>query len=247
MAAGENVENILNGGAARRGDDADSPGKRGQRFLACGGEEALGGELGLELLEGDLEGSGAHRLHVFGEQLHFAASLVHRDASASDDLHPVLRTEAQQAGLGTKHDDAELRVAVLQGEVEMAAFGGTIVGDFALNPDIGKSFFEVGADGGDQFPHGINAARGYFGGKLEGKLRIAHEESLAGEGRSRGGCVYRSLLRSFFASSRDGSSFNAISISLRAALRLPSFSKTIPSRQCAIARVGARPSLGWVR
>ena len=159
-------------------------GSSGQRLFALRGEESLGGELGLELLEGDLQGSGAHRLHVFGEQLHLAASLIHGDASAGDDLHSVLRTEAQQARLGAEHDDAELGVAILQGEVEVAALGRAVVGDFALDPDIGKALFKMGADGGDQLAHAVDAARGCFGGKLEGKLRIAHGESLAGEANS---------------------------------------------------------------
>ena len=161
-------------------------GSSGQRLLALLGKESLGGELGLELLEGDLQGSGAHGLHEFGEQLHLAASLVQGDAAAGDDLHPVLRTEAQQARLGAEHDDAELRVAVLQGEVEMAAVGGAVVGDLAFDPDVGKSLLQMGADGGDQFAHGVDAARGRFGGKLEGELgRIVHGESLAGVGNGR--------------------------------------------------------------
>jgi hypothetical protein len=187
VAAGEDVENISNDGAARRGDDADAPWKLGQRFLALLGKESLGGELGLELLEGDLQGSGAHGLHVFGEQLHFAAGFIHGDAAAGDDLHPVLWAEAQQACLGAKHDDAQLGVSVLEGEVEMAAFGGPVVGDFTLHPDVGKSLLEMGADGGDQFVHGEDAARGRFGGELEGELgRIVHGESLAGRGSQRG-------------------------------------------------------------
>ena len=160
-------------------------GSAGKGFLRSCGEESLGGQLGLELLEGDLQGSGAHRLHVFGEQLHLAARLVHGDASAGDDLHPVLRTEAQQARLGAKHHDAKLRVAVLEREVDVAALGGTIVGDFAFDPDIGKTLFQMGADGGNQLAHGEDAARRCFRGKLEGELRIAHLESLAGEGNSR--------------------------------------------------------------
>ena len=80
MTPAEDVENVLNDGAARRGDDSDAAGQGGQRLLAPGSEESFGGELGLELLEGDLECSGAHGFHELGEQLHLSASLIHGDA-----------------------------------------------------------------------------------------------------------------------------------------------------------------------
>jgi hypothetical protein len=56
-------------------------------------------------------------LHVFGEQLHLAARFVHGDATARDYLHAILRSEAQQASLGTKHHDPELGFAIFQREV----------------------------------------------------------------------------------------------------------------------------------
>ena len=180
MAALQDVENVLNDGAARRGDDADAAGQGRKGLLALRGEESLGRQLCLELLEGDLHGPGAHRFHVFGEQLHFAARLVHGDAAAGDDLHAILRTKAQQARLGAKHHKAKLRVAVLQGEIDVATLGGAVVGDFSFDPDVGKTLLKMGADGGHQFAHTVDAARRCFGGKLEGELRIAHLGSLAG-------------------------------------------------------------------
>ncbi len=68
----------------------------------------------------------------------------------------VCGTEAQQAGGGAEHHDADLRVAVFEGEVEMSGLGGTEVGDLAFDPGVGVFALDVGADGGDQvadFPY----------------------------------------------------------------------------------------------
>ena len=90
------------------------PGQHGNRLAARGIEQAFGGQLGLQLLESNLQRARALGLKVLGLKLQVAALVVNRDSSARDDLQAVLRTEAQQPRLRAPHHDAQLRRAVLQ-------------------------------------------------------------------------------------------------------------------------------------
>ena len=99
-------------------------GSGGIGFFLSGGEQAFGFELGLELLEGQLQGSGAFGLDVFGGDLELAAVFVDGDSSADDDLQTVGGAKTQQARGGAEHDHVDLRVAVFQREVKMAGIGG---------------------------------------------------------------------------------------------------------------------------
>ena len=96
---------------------------------------------------------------MLGLELQVTALVVDGDASAGDDLHAVLRAETQQPRLRPPHHHAQLRRAVLQREVEVAGFGGAIVGDFALDVNVGEGALHLRAHGRDQFAHGINLAR----------------------------------------------------------------------------------------
>ena len=109
MAALEHVENVAQRGGLRRCDNADARGQRWDRLLAFGGEQAFGFEFGLELLEGQLQRTGAFGLDVFGRNLQFAAIFVDGDASAHDDLQAVGGAKAQQARRRAEHHDANLR------------------------------------------------------------------------------------------------------------------------------------------
>jgi hypothetical protein len=89
-AARENLDQVGNGGAARRGDDADAARKPRQPALALRREQSLGGELLLELLEGQLQRAHALRLERLHLQLVFAADLIDIDAAARQHRQAVL-------------------------------------------------------------------------------------------------------------------------------------------------------------
>ena len=66
--------------AVERGDDADLAGQGGKRALARRGEEPLGLQLPLQLLERELQRAEALRLEVLAHELIFALRLVDRRA-----------------------------------------------------------------------------------------------------------------------------------------------------------------------
>jgi hypothetical protein len=158
VAAGDDVEEVANDGAGGRGDDAHGAGKCGQRLLAFGVEQAFGLEALFELLEGQLQGAGADGLHGFGHQLHLAALLVDADAAAHQDVQAVFGAEAQQHGLAAEEDNGQLRVGVLEREVEVAGGRGTEVGDFAFDPDVAVFLLDELADLADEFANRPDAA-----------------------------------------------------------------------------------------
>src|SRR5687768_4203733 len=55
MPPPQDVQDVLNCGAARRGNDSDVAGQYGNGFLASRIEKTFAGEFGLELLEGNLK------------------------------------------------------------------------------------------------------------------------------------------------------------------------------------------------
>ena len=64
IAAAQHADDVAQRRAVDRGDDADAAGQCGQRPLAGLVEQPLGGELLLQLLEGELQRAQALRLHV---------------------------------------------------------------------------------------------------------------------------------------------------------------------------------------
>jgi hypothetical protein len=138
-AARENLDHVRDGGAARRGDDPDAPREARQRTLALGREEALGGQLLLELLEGQLQRAQSLRLQQFHQQLVFAAGFVDIDAAARQHRQPVLRLEFPEAVGGAEGHALHLRIAFLQGEVVVAARGQLEAGDLAGHRNIGET------------------------------------------------------------------------------------------------------------
>src|SRR5580658_2262494 len=106
------------------------------RGKAAGVEEALGFEAFLQLLECELEGASADGFHCLGDKLHLAALLVDADAAADQHVEAVFRAEAEQHGLAAEEDNGKLRVGVFEGEINMAGWGGSEVGDFAFDPDV---------------------------------------------------------------------------------------------------------------
>ena len=111
-------------------------GSMGSGFLRAYVEKPLGVEALLELLERQLQRAHSRRLDVLDVNLVLAARLVHADRSAHDQLQSVLGPEFQPHRLRAKAHAAHLRLRVLEREIEMPGLRGTIVGNFALDPQI---------------------------------------------------------------------------------------------------------------
>ena len=134
-ASRQDVQDVSNRSAGRRGDHADSAGEAGQAALELGVEEALAGQLRLEALELLPQGPDAGLLHVLGDELEFPARLIEADSAAREHFLAIARGEANAAVLAAKHGGAQLRVAVLEGEVPVAGGGLGEVRQLALDPD----------------------------------------------------------------------------------------------------------------
>ena len=142
-------------------------GKAGIGLLAAGLEQAFGGQLGLQLLEGNLQRARALGFEVLGLELQVAALVVDGDPAASDDLQAVLRPKAQQPRLRPPHHHPQLRRAILQREVKMSGLGRPVVGDFAFDVNVGEGALHLGAHRGHQFAHRIDLARRRLKGQPE--------------------------------------------------------------------------------
>jgi len=145
-------------GAGGGGDDTDAVGEGRKWALARGVEEALSEQAGFELFEGELECARAKRFEGFGDELELAALFVDGDAAAREHREAILRAKAEELCAIAEEDDGQLRVAVLEGEIEMAGGGGAAVGDFTFDEDVWVIMLEAAADGGDEFGDGEDAA-----------------------------------------------------------------------------------------
>ena len=157
-AALQNLDHIRDGGAARRGDDPDTPGEARHGTLAFGREETFGGKFLFELLEGQLQRAQSLRFEQFDQQLVFAAGFVDIDAAARQHGESVARLEFPEAVGGAEGYGLHLGFAVLQSEVVVAAGGEFEARDFACHRDIGELAVEHGADRAVEFTDAVDAA-----------------------------------------------------------------------------------------
>ena len=162
VAAANDLDDVVQDGAAGGGDDADGAGEGGQGTLAGGVEEAFGEQAGFELLEGELQRARAAGLDRLGDELELAARLVDGDAAAHQDGEAILRAEAEHLGLAAKEHDGELGFAVFEREVDVAGGRGAAVGDLALDPEVGVVALDLLADAGDEVADGPDAAVGWW-------------------------------------------------------------------------------------
>ena len=171
VAAGNDVEKVTNHRAGGRSDNAHGVRKAGQRAFAFGVEEAFGLEAGLELFKGQLQRTRADRLHGFGHQLHLTALFINADPAADEHVQAILDAKAQQHRLTAEEHHGQLRISVLQREVDMAARRGTEVGDFTLDPDVAVLQLDQLAHLAHQLAHRPDAARWARLLKVEAELR----------------------------------------------------------------------------
>ncbi len=114
----------------------------GQGGLALGGEQALGGELFLQGLEGQAQRAIAGRFDAVEDQLVVAATLEQRNLAAHAHRQAVAQGLAYSRGVLPEQCAAHLGVLVLEGEVDVAGRRAGEIGDFAFDPDLGEHVLE---------------------------------------------------------------------------------------------------------
>ena len=106
MTAFDDVENIADRGASRRSNQADALRIAREWALAFGSEEALGLELLLQTLEGDLEGTGALQFDRANQELIVAAGFIDREVALNIEFLAVLKILAVRNQLVAEDDAA---------------------------------------------------------------------------------------------------------------------------------------------
>jgi hypothetical protein len=155
VAAAADLDDVTQGRALEAGDDADAAGELRERAGVV--EEAFAAEAEFELLNGGEEGAEAGLLHGFGDELELAAGVVDGELAADADGVAVFGAEAEELGLAAEEDDGELGCAVLEGEVAVAAGGGSPVGDLAVHRDVAIAALDEGAEVGCELGDGVDA------------------------------------------------------------------------------------------
>jgi hypothetical protein len=89
VTAAKNVQYVLDGSAARRGHDPNATRKHWQWSLSGSIEKSFSRQLGLKLLEGDLERSSTLWIEVFGGELQLASRFEDGDAPARSHLQAL--------------------------------------------------------------------------------------------------------------------------------------------------------------
>src|SRR5262249_39321785 len=131
MTARKNIQHVMQGSAARRGNNADASRQRRNGLAPRRIKQTFLGQPGFELFKSKLQSARADGFQKLCRELQFAARVIDGDAATCNDLHTALRPEAEQTRLTAKHHDAELSIAILECEVEMTGFRGPEVGYFA--------------------------------------------------------------------------------------------------------------------
>ena len=131
-------------------------GEGGDRFLARRVEQAFLREALLEFLEGELQRAQTFGQELAGDELILSASLVDADVAERDDLQSVFKREPDLGGDATKQHDGQLRVGVLQREIDVAGRRRAEIGNLAFDPQAGKLLFKQVLDASRQIGNAEN-------------------------------------------------------------------------------------------
>ena len=135
-AAGEDIAHVLNGGAGRRGDDADAAGIGGQGALSGRLEETLFLEPFAQPFEAGGLDADAFGTEEVADELELAPLGIQGDAAVREDA-----LAGRDLGAGhvvAEEDGADGAVAVAQRKVAVAEAGTGSVRDFAHDPEVGE-------------------------------------------------------------------------------------------------------------
>jgi hypothetical protein len=157
VAPPQHLDDVVDGRAVERRDDADLARQRRQRALAPLVEQPLFGQARLQLLERQLPRAQPLGLELLADDLVLTLRVVDAHAAAGDDPEAVLRLELQVAQRRAEHHRLDLRLGVLQREVEMPGVPEPAVGDLAFDPRFEELFLEQRADLAGQLGDGEHA------------------------------------------------------------------------------------------
>ena len=121
-------------------------GSRGSGFFRAASKSPLRLELGLELLEGELERSLAAGLHPLDPNLISPAGLVDGDVTPGEYRHTVSRLEPEESRGALEHDGGKLRAFVFEREIEVSRRRSLEVRDLALDPEVVEIALEIQLD-----------------------------------------------------------------------------------------------------
>src|SRR6266487_4434500 len=102
----QDLDDVANGRAVQRGDNADLPRQRRQRTLAGGIEQSFLLQPLFELIERELTCAESMRLEVFTDELVLALRLVDRELSPRHHAQTVCRLELEIPKRRTEHEPA---------------------------------------------------------------------------------------------------------------------------------------------
>ena len=123
----------MQGGAGGGGDDANALNIGGQGLFVCLVKQAFGREPLFELEKGRLQGAITDRLHGGGNQLIITAALVEAEPAKNHDLVALFWTIFIVGQLATKHRAADLRIGILEREIDMTGRRSTQGRNFAAH------------------------------------------------------------------------------------------------------------------
>lgn len=140
---GQGHQDVAQSGGLGRGDHTDGAREARQRSATRGIEQALCGELRLELVEGLEQVSDAGRAQRLDIELVVAARLVERHERARFDPHAIFGPERDQLGAAAPHRATHLRVRILEGEVQVSRSRPHEVGYLSAHPQQGQGRLEA--------------------------------------------------------------------------------------------------------
>ena len=180
-AAVGNANDVAEDGSLSRSHHANPAGQKGQRPLACAIEQPLGEEFLLERLEGQGQGARARGFDARDLKLKPAAAFVDGQlASAAHEL-AVAQAKLEAAGVARVHHAVELRLGVLEREIEVSVGRTLEARDLALDAHIAEAGLQGLACFAHQLGHGQDAD--LFG---RGRWRCDGLRRWRGRGRWRG-------------------------------------------------------------
>ena len=143
IALAQNAQNVVNRCTGRAGNNADGAGIFGQLLFLLRVEQALGRQLGFQLLESGIQVPHAVHAHSAAIQLVSTIPGIDRNASKRNDLHAVGRPKAQPHGIALEHDALQCRSFILQRKIVVPRGVTLVVADLAPDRHLGQERISV--------------------------------------------------------------------------------------------------------
>ena len=143
----------------RRGDDPQPARQERQRPLSGAVEKPLGVEALLELLERQRQRAGPRRLDVGDRHLEPAARFVQRQPPPAADRHPLFQRELEPGRLAREEHAVELRLVVLETEIEVPRPRALEAGDLPFDANVGEPALQRHPCGAQDLRDRVDARR----------------------------------------------------------------------------------------